>query len=519
MAKTAIIIGAGPAGLTAAYELLKKTDIKPVIFEKTDAIGGISKTVNYKGCRMDMGGHRFFSKSAKVTDWWLDFFPLQSAPAKDDIILKRRLPTGEYHKKSDPEISDEVMLYRNRISRIFYLKHFFDYPVSLNINTVLNLGFIRMVKIVLSYIKIRISPLKNEKNLEDFMINRFGRELYITFFKDYTEKLWGVPPKDIPADWGAQRIKGVSITKVILHALKKIFNFKNASTETSLIEQFIYPKFGPGQLWEKAAEKIIELGGELHLNSEVAGFNAGDLHIDSVIINDNNNKKREYKGDFFLSTMPVKDLVLSINDRVPSNIKKIAGNLMYRDFITVGLLINKLKIKNKSKIKTINEIIPDVWIYVQESCVKMGRIQIFNNWSPYMVKDFEHIWLGLEYFADEGDDLWNMPKEDFINMAIDELELIGFIDREDVIDATHVKVPKAYPSYFGEYKNFGQVREYLNKFNNLFLIGRNGMHRYNNMDHSMLTAMAAVENIINNRDDKNNIWSINVEDEYHEIKK
>jgi protoporphyrinogen oxidase len=520
--KTAIIIGAGPAGLTAAYELLIKTNIKPIIFEVSNDIGGISKTINYKGNRIDLGGHRFFSKSERVMNWWQEILPLQGSLSKDDLILDRNIPLSKETDAPDPQKQDEVLLVRSRLSRIFFLRKFFNYPISLNLKTLQNLGILRIIRIGWSYLTIRLFPIRKEKNLEDFFINRFGKELYLTFFKDYTEKVWGVPCSKIKPEWGAQRIKGLSITKAIIHALKNVFSkdvsIDQKKTETSLIEQFLYPKYGPGQLWEKVSELITEKGGEVNLNQKVVGIETNKDKIISVIIrNEKTGKELEIESDYFFSCMPVKDLINSMKN-VPGNINEIASGLIYRDFITAGLLLNKLKIKNHTKHKTINDIVPDNWIYIQERDVKAGRLQIFNNWSPYMVKDENNVWIGLEYFCNEGDELWNMADKDFAEFAINEFCKIGIIEKEDVLDSVVIRMPKTYPAYFGTYDQFDMIREFADKIENLFLIGRNGMHRYNNQDHSMLTAMTAVENIINNIKTKDNIWNINTEQEYHEKK-
>jgi len=518
--KTAIIIGAGPAGLTAAYELLKNTDVNPIIYEMTGDIGGISKTVNYKGNRMDIGGHRFFSKSDRIMEWWRDIFPLQGAPASDDLILGRKTFFSAGTNIADPQKEDKVILLRNRISRIFYLRRFFDYPISLSLGTFFNLGLIRIIKIGMSYIRVRLFPIKNEKSLEDFFINRFSRELYRTFFKDYTEKVWGVSCSSIKSEWGAQRIKGLSLTKASLHAFNKIISgniaLSQKNTETSLIEQFMYPKFGPGQLWGEVARMIKEKGGEIHLNQKIIGFGLDNGKITHARIKSTSGETKVVEADYFISTMPVKDLVPSLETDVPEEVKEVARGLKYRDFITVGMLLKKLKVKNNTKLKTVNNIIPDNWIYVQEKDVTISRIQIFNNWSPYMVKDQDKVWLGLEYFCNTGDALWNMPDEQLKKLAQNELINIGFIDVDDILDSVVVKMPKTYPAYFGTYGRFDKIKEYLSVFKNLYLIGRNGMHRYNNMDHSMMTAITAVENIKSNITSKDNIWDVNTEKEYHE---
>lgn len=532
--KKAIIIGAGPAGLTAAYELLDKTNIKPVIYESNDSVGGISKTINYKGNRIDIGGHRFFSKSPLIMEWWTNILPLQGAPARDDRLLAREIPLDqEYTKKEiqsgktvtypspDPEETDEVMLKRSRLSRIFFLRKFFDYPVSLNYNTFSNLGFMRTVKIGLSYIKTSFHQIKPEKSLQDFFINRFGSELYDTFFKDYTEKVWGVPCSEITAEWGSQRIKGLSIYKTITHALKKNLSRDSSlyqkNVETSLITEFMYPKYGPGQLWEEVARVIEEKGGEIHTNQKVMGLTTQEDIISQItVVDKSKGTSYEESADYFISTMPVQDLINSFQCKVPENVLNVSNGLMYRDFITVGLLLDKLKLENETDTPTVNDIVPDNWIYIQERDVKIGRLQIFNNWSPYMVHDPSKVWIGLEYFCNEGDQLWSMPEEDFQEFAISELSKMGIIDPQDVKDGVVIKVKKTYPAYFGTYPQFNLIREFTDQFKNLFLIGRNGMHRYNNMDHSMLTAIAAVDNIIKGEKSKDNLWEINTEEDYHE---
>ncbi len=532
--KTAIIIGAGPAGLTAAYELIDKTDIKPIIFETTESTGGISKTVNYKGNRIDIGGHRFFSKSDRIMQWWQNILPLQGQPAKDDRELGRNVPLAHQYLKRevgsqnlevldppDPEKTDKLMLNRSRFSRIFFLRNFFDYPVSLNYNTVSNLGIIRTVKIGLSYIKSYLNQIKPEISLEDFFINRFGEELYRTFFKDYTEKVWGVSCSEIKSDWGSQRVKGLSIKKTISHAISK--NFSRSSSisqkkvETSLISQFMYPKLGPGQMWEEVAKIITENGGEIHYGCQVIGIEKIGQQINSVRVEDKSRGVvKTVKGDYFFSSMPVKDLINSFDGVIPPEVQNVANGLIYRDFITVGLLLKELKIKNQTKIKTLYDLVPDNWIYIQERDVKLGRLQIFNNWSPYMVKDDNNVWIGLEYFCNEGDELWNMDDQKFADFAVNELSDIDIINKEDVIDWVIIRMPKTYPAYFGTYDRFSIIREFTDGFENLFLVGRNGMHRYNNMDHSMLTAMTAVENICQGITSKDNLWMINAEEDYHE---
>jgi protoporphyrinogen oxidase len=522
--KTAVIIGAGPAGLTAAYELLQRTDIKPVVLEAGGDIGGISKTTIYKGNRIDLGGHRFFSKSQRVCDWWANILPLQGKPAKDDIALGRTVPLSAAPDAPDPEKIDRVMLIRNRLSRIFFLRKFFDYPITLNRRTFSNLGVVRITKIAFSYARACLFPIKEETSLEDFLINRFGKELYETFFKDYTQKVWGIPCDRISSEWGAQRIKGLSITKAFAHALRKIFkkdtSISQKNTETSLIERFMYPKLGPGQMWEEVARRIESLGGRVLLNQKVVSIKAQDSAVVSVTARDDRTGSLSvHSGDYFFSSMPVKELMQSLDYPVPGDVKEISDGLVYRDFITVGILAKKLLVQNHTKIKTINNLIPDNWVYIQERQVKVGRLQIFNNWSPYMVADSRLVWIGLEYFCNKGDELWEKPDDAFMKFAIEELAEIGIIDKNDVLDSTVIRMPKTYPAYFGTYDRFGIVRQFVDRFENLFLVGRNGMHKYNNTDHSMLTAMVAVDNIVGNISSKENIWAVNTETDYHEESK
>lgn len=509
--KKAIIIGAGPAGLTAAYELLKRTNIKPIVIEKTSMMGGISKTTNYKGNRIDLGGHRFFSKSDRVMKWWFDMLPPEpkyyaTLPKNDTFIPAQKINSEKY------------MLVRQRKSRIYFNRTFFDYPITLSPHTLKSLGFFKTIKIGLSYLKQLVFPIKKEKNLEDFLINRFGKELYNTFFKSYTEKLWGLSCDKISAEWGAQRIKGISILKVLGHIFTRVFSSKKdlrqKNIETSLIAQFLYPKHGPGEMWETVAEKIKNLGGEIITEHTVQTLIEKDNKISSVIALDNKTSAlKKFEADYVFSTMPVKDFVNSLDSAIPPEIKKISTGLIYRDFITVGLLVNKLKIKERD-----GSLVKDNWIYIQEPDVQIGRLQIFNNWSPFMVADQSKVWIGLEYFCTEGDKLWNMSEKELIELGKRELEKIDIIKQEDVLDATTIKQEKAYPAYFGTYDQFDLVKDYLNTITNTFFIGRNGMHRYNNQDHSMLSAMHAVDNIENNISDKSNIWMVNTEKEYHEEK-
>jgi protoporphyrinogen oxidase len=521
----AIIIGAGPAGLTAAYELIKQTDIKPVVYELTGEVGGIATTVNYKGNRLDMGGHRFFSKSDRVMNWWLNIIPLQGLTASNALAngmdeMGKIASINASKDGPDPDQIDKVMLIRKRLSRILFERKFYAYPISLSRNTLANLGLVRIFKIGLSYLWCKLFPTRKITNLEEFFISRFGKELYQTFFKDYTEKVWGVPCNRIQPEWGVQRVKSLSITKAVVHALKSFLPKKRSiaqkNVETSLIELFLYPKYGPGQMWEETARIIADLGGEIQLHHKVIGIRHDQKRVTGVkVLNTATGEVFTQNCDYLFSTMPVKELVQCLGEGVPQEVKTVAQGLIYRDFITVGLLLKKLKLK-RDKVTEVSQLIPDNWIYIQERDVKLGRLQIFNNWSPYLVKDPDTVWLGLEYFCNQGDEYWTMPDQDFIRFAIDELISIDFINPEDVLDSTLIRVPYAYPAYFSAYEHFDIIRNFTDSVENLFLIGRNGMHRYNNQDHSMLTAMVAVENIVKKSTSKENIWAVNAEQEYHE---
>ena len=527
--KTAVIAGAGPAGLTAARELTRRSDIHPIVCETSDEIGGISKTVKHNGNRIDIGGHRFFSKSERVMDWWASVMPMQTEPSRDEILLGERLTSGltsagkSDGTKVDPEKTDRVLLARRRVSRIYYLRKFFDYPISMSMTTIANMGLGRTMRAGMGYMKSMMHK-RPEKSLEDFYINRFGKTLYSMFFEDYTEKVWGLHPSKLGADWGSQRVKGLSITAIIKDMVMKKFGRRDSSkVETSLIEEFIYPKLGPGQLWETVAADMQADGGELRMQTTVKKVHVEGDRVVAVTVTGADGKDRRQECDFFISSMPIKDLIAAIDGvEVPAEVAKAASELPYRDFITVGLLVDKLKIKNETKLHTYADRVPDTWIYVQERDVRLGRIQIFNNWSPYMVADFKNkMWIGLEYFCFEGDKMWQMSDKDFISMAIDELVHIGIIDSAaDVEDAVRIRIKKAYPAYHGAYYQLDKVKDFLNRFSNLYCVGRNGQHRYNNMDHSMLTAMETVDDITsaNPGADKSAIWNVNTETEYHEAK-
>ena len=444
-AKRIVIIGAGPAGLTAAIELLKK-GYTVTVLEATDRIGGISQTVRYHGNRMDIGGHRFFSKDERVNRWWAELMPLQGAPAWDDKLLnaeKDYAPVGP-----DPEKTDRVMLIRDRVSRIYFQRHFFDYPISMKWSTIRSMGFRAILQ-------------------------------------DIFRKLLGT--------------KG--------------------EVETSLIERYVYPKLGPGQLWELAAEEVKKLGGEIRMNCPVEALETADGRITAVRCREAGEEKR-LTADAVFSSMPVRELIDGIvGTEVPRDVRAAADTLPYRDFVTVGLLVKDLLIHNDTQRRTVKDRVPDCWIYVQDKGVRLGRVQIFNNWSPYMVEDPENtVWLGLEYFCNEGDELWTKTDSEMIDLAKGEIEKIGIARAGDVLDAHVERVKKAYPAYFDGYAKMDSIVRFLDGFENLYCIGRNGQHRYNNMDHSMATAFAAVEILEGGGGDKTALWSVNTEQSYHEQK-
>lgn len=526
MKKNVIVIGAGPAGLTASLELLRRSNLHPIVLEASDEIGGISRTIRYKGNRMDIGGHRFFSKSDKVMEWWLELMPAALAEgdgAMVPISYQNKQRTVHSGNNATARVDDDlVMLVRPRKSRIYFLRQFFDYPIKLTGDTLRGLGAVRTCKVGLSYLAAKMAPRKPETSLEDFVVNRFGKELYRLFFESYTEKVWGVHPRHISAEWGAQRIKGLSLTSAVRHFVRQAFSKKKKEsndlsqkgTETSLIERFLYPKFGPGQLWEHVAAQIVERGGELHKNMRVTALKTDGNKIVEVGAVDANGETRWYAADYVISTMPIRHLIRSLQCDVPEEVVQVSEGLIYRDFITVGLLVNRLLVTEPD-----GSPLKDTWIYIQEPDVQVGRLQIFNNWSPWMVTDPTKMWIGMEYFCNDTDALWKMSDEEIKNFAVDEMEKIGMLQRSDVMDGHVVRVPKTYPAYFGTYHQFPVIQKFTDQFENLFLVGRNGMHKYNNQDHSMLTAISAVDNILDGTRSKENIWDINTEQEYHEEKR
>jgi protoporphyrinogen oxidase len=511
MTKNILIIGAGPAGLTAAYELQKAGEKNITVLEAEQQVGGISRTIQYKGNRIDIGGHRFFSKSDWVLNWWTTILPVAPSSLKSAINLRYRgqqradLPIAG-SKIEDP---DEVMLVRDRLSRIYYNNHFFSYPLKLNLDTLKKLGLHKTLTFGIGYVAAYLKPIAPEKSLEDFFINRFGRPLYLQFFKEYTEKVWGVPCTQISAQWGAQRIKSLSITKALWHSIKSAIGVSSKKVQqTSLTEHFLYPKFGPGQMWEVAAKQFVDHGGKMIFGAKVCQITIQDHEVRSIGYLDGTGSLKTMPCSQIISTMPIKDLVIASKEYWPDSVVQIASNLAYRDFITVGLLYRSQDLPRP---------LADNWIYIQAPGVQVGRVQVFNNWSPSLVADPNTVWLGLEFFCKETDLLWKMSDGELQELAQQEMLQIGLVNCTHAQDAVVIKVPKAYPGYFGEaYQQFDVIRSHLDRVNNFFLVGRNGMHRYNNQDHSMLTAKEAANQIISGMVDKNKIWAINIDDEYHE---
>ena len=520
--KKLIIIGAGPAGLCCAYRMLERSDDFDItIIESDNVVGGISKTVIHNNNRIDMGGHRFFTKSQEVKKFWDDILPLQGRPAWDDILTGRIPSMNPYG--ADPKVCDKLMLHRRRVSRIYYKNKFFDYPISLKPSTILNLGIIQTVRIAISYM-ISLFFKKRDINLENFYINRFGKHLYNLFFKDYTQKLWGKAPKDISSDWGKQRVKGLSIGKIVVELLFGwTRSFINWSVQTSLIDSFYYPKYGPGQLYTEVLDRILKHGVSIRYNTQVTRLILKDNKIKALYCHDSNGNEFKLSSDIVVSSMPLKDLLINThmedtNQSIPQSLIDIASGLEFRSLITVEILVSKLKIKNTTKIKTVSDIPPDCWIYIQDKGVKLGRVQILNNWSPYLLADpLCTVCLGLEYFCNENDSFYTSSDKDIIELGIKELIQIGLLeDRSNVIDSCCFRVAKAYPAYFGTYKDIKDVINFINCISNLYCIGRNGQHRYNNMDHSILTAFRCVDSILDPSISKDEIWNVNTEKAYHE---
>jgi protoporphyrinogen oxidase len=464
-----LIIGAGPAGLTAAYEL-NQQGLKSIILEADDVVGGISRTINHQGYRFDVGGHRFFTKNALVNDLWQEMLG-------DDFLV------------------------RPRMSRIYYNKHFYDYPLKA-VNTLRGLGVIETVRIGLSYIKTRIAPSRPETTFEQWVSNRFGWRLYEIFFKTYTEKVWGIPCNEISAQWATQRIKNLSLVEILRNLVYAKGCGKDGEVITTLIEQFHYPRFGPGMMWERFASHLQEQHIPTLFDQRVETITHQHGRIERVSVRNRLGEETTYEADQFLSSMPLRELVKALKPAPPSEVLKAADGLRYRDFITVVLIVDQ------------EAVFPDNWIYIHSSHIKMGRIQNYKNWSPDMVPDPSRTSLGLEYFVSEHEDLWSWPDQKLIDLGIQECAELGFVQPDAIVEGTVFRMEKAYPVYDQERDGYVAIlQDYLSRFENLQAIGRNGQHHYNNMDHSMLTGILAAKNIAG---EKHDVWSVNVESEYHE---
>ncbi len=460
-----IVIGGGPAGLTAAYELTK-IGMKPIVLEMGSRVGGIARTEVFDGYRMDIGGHRFFTKVPEVEAMWR-------------------------------EVLGDDFLTRPRLSRIYYNRKFILYPLRFG-DALTKLGVWQSFLVLLSYFRSKVFPYRYENTFEEWVSNRFGRRLYRIFFKTYTEKVWGIPCDQLSAQWAAQRIQNLSLPRAVLGAL---FGARGAKNVKSLIEEFHYPRLGPGQLWERTQQLVEQCGGQVCLNTEVVRILHEAGRATGVVIR-SGGRERAIVGDAVISSMPISELIAKLDPPAPVDVRSGAAELTYRDFITVGLIINH------------PALFPDNWIYIHAPEVRVGRIQNFKNWSPEMVPDEDKTFLGLEYFCNTGDELWQMTDDDLVRLGARELETMGLAKVNDVERGFVVRQLKTYPVYTGEYKEYlERIRGFLDSIPNLQTVGRNGLHMYNNQDHSMLTAMLAVKNL---QGEQYDVWSVNVERAYHE---
>jgi protoporphyrinogen oxidase len=462
--KHVVVIGGGPAGLTAAYELVKY-DLRPTVLEKGSMVGGLARTETYKGFHFDMGGHRFFTKSEEVKKMW-------------------------------HEILGDEFLHRPRLSRIYFKKRFFDYPLK-PFNTLVGLGFFESILILLSYLRWQLLPYQQEDTFEQWVTNRFGKRLFLTFFKTYTEKVWGIPCSELKAEWAAQRIKDLSLKTALLNMF-----VKPKTTIKTLIEAFDYPRLGPGMMWNAVKNRVEQQGGSVRLNADVARINRTANRIDSLVISCNGHSET-IRGTDFISSMPITEFVQKLDPPPSTAVLRAAEQLRYRDFLTVCLTVRQ------------PHLFPDNWIYIHDPAVKVGRIQNFKNWSPEMVPDPTKTSLGLEYFCTEGDDLWNMADAELIELGRREVNRLGLANYADIDDGCVVRVPKSYPVYDSDYRDhLATLRTCVDGLENAQTIGRNGLHRYNNQDHAMLTGMLAVRNLT--LGEQNDLWSVNTDQEYHE---
>lgn len=527
-----VIIGGGPAGLTAGLDAARRTGLRPIVLEASDSLGGLSRTVEFHGNLIDIGGHRFFSKSGRVTDWWLDVLPLAHGATwrPEDGV-----------EGPDPDTEHQMMLVRGRRSQILWNGQLFQYPIDVSFDLIRKLGIRRTLRSGFSYLRAQAFPVSPVDNLEDFYVNRFGRELYRTFFESYTEKVWGLPCREISPDWGAQRVKGLSLWAALWHSIKPARSTDSAQRDvaTSLVERFLYPKYGPGQMWETAGTRILEEGGDVLTRVVVTGLDfddavppqgaAADSPSEHAAPADADTKHPTPRlvavrgidletGDeltlpaaHVVSTLPLNLLVDAMGDAASDNAREIAAGLSFRDFITVGVLVDNLRLTEED-----GGALLDNWLYIQEPDVLVGRLQIFNNWSPWMVADPGRSWVGLEYFCNTTDPMWEYSEDRLVRLAGQELASIGVIEPGGVIDGCAIKVRRAYPTYVGTYERLDELQPELSAIPNLWCAGRNGQHRYNNQDHSMLASMMAIDQIAAGERDPGAIWSVNIDDDYHE---
>lgn len=481
----AVIIGAGPAGLTAAYELLRTTSVRPVVLEAAEHVGGISATLQFEGNRIDIGGHRFFSTSARVLDWWGQFLPRSGDPDADLAC-----------PAADPMAPDERrMLLRERRSHILFDGQMIPYPLRPDFATLQRLGWRRSLRLGASYAQSLLRPGHAPRTLEDFFVSRFGRALYETFFRSYTEKVWGLAPRELSADWGAQRVGGLSVGSALWQGVRELARPAPAfdpRTLRTLTNHFLYPKYGPGQLWQVVAEEVVRRGGEILLGRRAEALLGDDGRMRAVVAR-HGASSEEHAADYVISTMPVQALLQAISPGVPAAVAAIGQRLRYRSSIIVGLLLERLgPIAGR-------EPIADQWLYIQEPGVKLGRVQLFNNWSRALVADPSRQWVGLEYFCGEGDELWSLSDRQLIELGVREGEAIGLLRPADLCDGVAIRYPKTYPVYADGYHQLGEVFDWLERYRNLYLVGRNGSHSYLNQDGAMLSAMGAVDAIRSER--------------------
>ncbi len=531
MKKKVIIIGAGPAGLTAGLELLRRAkEYHVVIYEQNDYVGGISATIEHEGNLMDLGGHRFFTKNSRVQNWWFSVLPIRAVEKEENFTISYQNQTATIDSQSVKNLEESSksadkshFLIRERYSRILFNRHFLSYPIKLEWAVFKSLGLRRALLSGVTYFKRQLFPKYPEESLEDFFINRFGDTLYENFFKEYTEKVWGESCRSLSADWGAQRIKGLSVRKILSNMIFSKFQFKKKGLaaeqrkETSLIEKFLYPARGPGQFWQEVQKEFVRLGGEIHLEHNVCSINAHEGAF-SVRVSRGELLKEDLveSADAIISSMPIPRLIDALGTNVRESIRILAQGLKYRDFITIGLLYPHLTPKHIYRNAEAPLYLNDTWLYVQEPGYKVGRIQLFNNWSPHLVADSKLAWVGLEYFVNKGDELWQLSDSELTAFATREFEQLGFADSSECISSRVVRVAKAYPVYSGNYARIGEIVEELAKFPGIYPVGRNGMHRYNNQDHSMLTALESVDQLLSNQRAPERVWKVNTEQSYSE---